>query len=45
MSEVSSKLLEAPREADEADPVAGAVQRGRRSALRLIKREATRGDR
>ena len=39
IADVSSRALEAPPEADEADPVAAAVQRGRHRALRIIKRE------
>ena len=45
IADVSTRLLRQPPEADEADPVIGALQRGRKSALRLIRREATRGGR
>jgi hypothetical protein len=36
---VSTRLLEAPKE--EEDPVVTQLERGRRAALRLIKREAS----
>jgi len=43
VAEVSSKLLADRAAADQsADPAIAAIERGRRSALRVIKAEATR---